>query len=158
MTGRVVAAWCAWFVALFWIWMLLVGDWNRIEWIAGACVATVAATIAEPIRRSAHVVPLIPPDVVRRSALVLPMVLVDFGILAVELARSLATREVTRGRYVTRAIDPGPKTTPGGAAKRAWTVLLAGYSPNAYVVDIDVERQTVLLHDLVPRRSSEEPA
>jgi hypothetical protein len=37
-------------------------------------------------------------------------------------------------------------------------VLVAGYSPNAYVVDVDVDEGTVLLHDLVPWRRSEEPA
>jgi hypothetical protein len=37
-------------------------------------------------------------------------------------------------------------------------VLIAGWSPNAYVVDIDEESGTVLLHDLVPNRASEEPA
>jgi hypothetical protein len=86
------------------------------------------------------------------------MVFVDFGILVAVLVRSLATRRVVRGRYVTRPFEPGPTTTAAGAARRAWTVLLAGYSPNAYVVDIDVERGTVLLHDLVPYRRSEEPA
>jgi hypothetical protein len=37
-------------------------------------------------------------------------------------------------------------------------VLLAGYSPNAYVVDIDPDEDVVLVHDLVPWRRSEEPA
>jgi multisubunit Na+/H+ antiporter MnhE subunit len=151
-------AWVLWFVAFFWLWMLLVGDWNPIEWIAGGIVAAVAATIAEFIRRLTRTRLLVPFDVLRQSALVFPMVFVDFGILVFALARSLATGRFVHGRYVTRAIDPGPKTTPAGAARRAWIVLLAGYSPNAYVVDIDVENETVLLHDLVPYRRSEEPA
>jgi multisubunit Na+/H+ antiporter MnhE subunit len=151
-------AWALWFVAFFWIWMLLVGDWNRVEWIAGTIVAAVAATIAELLRASTRMQLLVPLDVLRKSALVLPMVFVDFGILVVALARSLATGRVTRGQYVSRPIDPGPKTTSAGVARRAWIVLLAGYSPNAYVVDIDAERETVLLHDLVPYRRSEEPA
>ncbi|HEX6762827.1 MAG TPA: hypothetical protein VF094_08510 [Gaiellaceae bacterium] len=158
MAVRSLLGWFGWFLAFFWLWMLLVGDWNRIEWIAGACVAAVAATIAEPIRRSARVRLRVPVDVLRASALVLPMVFVDFGILVVVLARSLLTGRVARGRYLTRPFDPGPKTAPAGVARRAWTVLLAGYSPNAYVVDIDVEEGTVLLHDLVPYRRSEEPA
>jgi hypothetical protein len=59
---------------------------------------------------------------------------------------------------MARPFDAGPKTTPSGAAYRAWTTLLGGYSPNASVIDIDVERNLVLLHDLVPWRRSEEPA
>lgn len=45
-----------------------------------------------------------------------------------------------------------------GQCSRAWTVLLSGYSPNAYVVDIDPETNEVLIHDLIPWRKSEEPA
>jgi hypothetical protein len=37
-------------------------------------------------------------------------------------------------------------------------VWLAGFSPNAFVIEIDAERDTVLIHDLVPWRRSEEPA
>jgi len=158
MVVRAWLAWCAWFLAFFWLWMLLVADWNRIEWIAAACAAAVAATIAEAIRRIVRLQLSVELGVLRRSAVVLPMVFVDFGILVAVLVRSLVSRRVVRGRYLTRRFDPGPKTTPAGEARRAWTVLLAGYSPNAYVVDIDVERETVLLHDLVPFRRSEEPA
>jgi multisubunit Na+/H+ antiporter MnhE subunit len=150
--------WALWFLACFWLWMLLVGDWNPIEWVAGACVAAVSATIAESIRRRARVELRLSVDVFRSSALVLPMVFVDFAIVTVALARSLVSGHVVTGRYITRRFDPGARTTPRGAARRAWTVLLAGYSPNAYVVDIDVEHETVLLHDLVPHRRSEEPA
>jgi hypothetical protein len=155
---RFVLAWALWFVALFWTWMLLVGDWNRIEWIAGACVAAVAAAIADPIRRVARVDLIVAFDVLRGAPAALAMVWVDFGILTLALVRSLARRRVVRGSYVTRRFDARPKTTPGGAAHRAWTVLVAGYSPNAYVVDIDVDGETVLLHDLVPHRNSEKPA
>jgi hypothetical protein len=158
VTPRSALPWLLWFVAVFWLWLLLVGEWDRIELIAAACAAAVTATIAEPLRRSARVHLGVSVDVVRRSALVFPMVFVDFALLVAVLARSLAARSVVRGRYVRRSFDPGPKTTPRGAARRAWTVLLAGYSPNAYVVDVDVEGGTVLVHDLVPHRSSEEPA
>jgi multisubunit Na+/H+ antiporter MnhE subunit len=153
-----VGRWLLWFVASFWLWMLLAGDWNRIEWIAGGCAAAAVATIAEPVRRLARIELRVPLEVLRAGARVLPMVFVDFGILAVALARSVATRRIHRGSYLTRPVEPGPKTTPAGTARRAWIVLLAGYSPNAYVVDIDPDRQTVLLHDLVAYRRSEEPA
>ena len=31
-----VAFWLGWWVALFWLWLLISGDWNRIEVIAAA--------------------------------------------------------------------------------------------------------------------------
>jgi hypothetical protein len=70
-------------------------------------------------------------------------VFVDFGILMLALPR----RRV--GRYVARETD---------APDSAMTVVVAGMSPNAYIVDIDPEAGTVLLHDLVPHRPSERPA
>jgi hypothetical protein len=85
------------------------------------------------------------------------IVVADFGILMWALLRSLAQRRVVRGAFVTRSFDAGAKTTPRGQAHRAWTVLVAGFSPNAYVIEIDEERNTVLLHDLVTWRRSEEP-
>jgi hypothetical protein len=83
---------------------------------------------------------------------------VDFGILMLALARSLAARRVVRGRYVECEVDAGPKTTSEGTARRAWLAFLTGYSANAYLVDVDADTGVALLHDLVPRRSSEEPA
>lgn len=155
---RTVTAWLLWWIALFWLFMLLVGDWNHIEWIAGACIAAAGATIAE-LARSLAGVSLEPAwGVIRSVPAAWAVVFADFGILVYALFLSLVRREVVRGRYVVRPTDAGEKTTSRGAAHRAWTVLVAGYSPNAYVVDIDADEGTVLLHDLIPWRKSEEPA
>jgi hypothetical protein len=155
---RTAAAWLLWWIALFWLWMLLVGDWNQIEWIGGACVAAVGATIGELARRLSGV-SLVPAwGVIRALPSAWLVVFADFGIVMWALVLSLVRREVVRGSYVTRPFAAGDRTDPHGIAYRAWTVLVAGYSPNAYVVDIDTEENTVLLHDLIPWRKSEEPA
>jgi xanthine/CO dehydrogenase XdhC/CoxF family maturation factor len=154
---RVAVGWGFWFLGLFWLWMLLCGDWNRIEWIAGGCVAAVAATLAEAARRTSRVALVFPVGSFRGSASVLPMVFHDFALLLVALVRTSSAGRST-GRYVKRPIETGPKTTAGGAARRAWIVLLAGYSPDSYVVDIDVDAGEALLHDLLPSRRSERPA
>lgn len=155
---RAAAAWTLWWIGLFWLWMLFVGDWNHIEWIGGAAVAAVAATVAEIGRALAGV--SLEPSLLRikASPKAWLVVFADFGIVMYALFRSLVLREVVRGRYIVRKTDAGEKTTPRGVAHRAWTVLVAGYSPNAYVVDIDPDDETVLLHDLIPWRKSEEPA
>ena len=100
----------------------------------------------------------VPLDRFRTAASLVPIVFADFGIVMWALLGSLARRRVVRGAFVTRNFDAGPKTTPRGQAHRAWTILLAGFSANAYVIDIDADRDTVLLHDLVTWRRSEEPA
>jgi hypothetical protein len=153
-----LGAWCLWWFAFFWLWLLLTGDWNRIELIGAACGAAVAATLAELVRAAARQSLRLPLGWLWATALVLPIVLADFGIVMWALLRSLRERRVVRGAFITRPFDAGPRTTPAGRAHRAWTVLVAGFSPNAYVIDIDDEADTVLLHDLVPWRRSEEPA
>jgi hypothetical protein len=126
--------------------------------LAGACVAAAAATVAECARAAAREEVRVSGRTLRDGAAVPVAVLADFGVLATALVRSAVRRRVVRGEYVSREVDPGPKTTPAGRARRAWLVLLAGYSPNSYLVDVDAETGTALLHDLVRRRASEEPA
>jgi hypothetical protein len=152
-----VFAWVAWWIPLFCLWFLLVGEWNRQEQAAAAISATIAASLAEyaRVRTGFHArVPLrgladVPPA--------LGMVIVDFGIVTWALVVSLARRRVVRGRLVSRQLEGGAAAA-SGVGPRAWTVLLASYSPNAYPIDIDPETRMVLLHDLIPYRRSESPA
>ena len=153
-----VAAWLLWWIGWLGLWMLLVADTSDVEWIAGACAATLAATLSEAARAAAGVYPRMPLAVVRKGIWIPIAVLADFGVLTHALVRALARREAISGRYVVRPFDPGARTTPAGIAKRAWTIYLAGFSPNAYLVDVDIDENRVLLHDLVPWRRSEEPA
>jgi hypothetical protein len=148
-----VVPWLCFWLALFWLWLLISGDWNRIEWIAAACGATVAATIAEIARSRADVAPRIPLRWVGRAWTALLMIPVDFGILTWALARSLARREVVRGEFRAH-----PFPAREGAGVRAWAAWAGNFSPNAYVIEIDPERELALVHDLVPHRPSEKPA
>lgn len=130
-----VRAWAVMWVAFWWLWLLLVGQWNREQWIAGAIAATVAATVGEAARARARVRLGLP----SLAALwkVPYAVVSDFAVVM----WALAARKEGTMRERPRA--------------GAWPAFVAGLSPNAYVVDMDDER--VLLHDLVPRRASEEP-
>ncbi|HWE81502.1 MAG TPA: hypothetical protein VG265_07615 [Gaiellaceae bacterium] len=138
--------------------MLFTGAWNLVDVVAAGCAGLAAATIAERSRSLVRVDLRPPLERLRAGALSPLVVFSDFALLVRALARSAAQGTVVRGRYVARPFEPGAKTTRSGAAHRAWTTLLGGLSPNAYVVDIDSETHTVLLHDLLPRRRSEEPA
>jgi hypothetical protein len=139
---RHALSWVVGWIALFWLWMLLVGEWNHQEWIAAASAATVAATVGEIARTSARTLPRPPWRAIAASWSALPQVFVDFAIVMWALPRRQA------GRTYTRATDP--------RGSRAWTSYAANFSPNAYVVDMDDEQVT--LHDLVRNRSSESPA
>ena len=151
-----VVPWLAWWLALFWLWFLLVGEWNNEELGAAATAATIAATLAELARTRTGFSARVSPRGLSDLPAALGMVVVDFGILTWTLLESLLRRRVVRGRLVSREVE-GRAVGARGVGPRAWTVLLASYSPNAYPIDVDPETQTVLLHDLVPYRPSERP-
>lgn len=151
-----VVVWGAWWLALFWLWLLLVGEWNREQLVAAAIAATIAASTAEFARaRTGFGAPL-PLRVLADLPPALGTVVVDFGILVWALAAGVARRRIARGEFVSRELPRGSWITQGTGA-RAWTVLVASYSPNAYVVDVDPDARRVLLHDLVRYRRSESP-
>jgi hypothetical protein len=147
-----VLAWAAWWLPLFWLWLLLIGEWNREELVAAALAAAVAATLAELARVRTGFAARVPVRGVADLPQALGMVFVDFGILVRALVVSAARRRVVRGEFVARESAVAQNVGP-----RAWAVLLSSYSPNAYVVDLDPKTRRVLLHDLVPNRASEEP-
>lgn len=152
-----VLAWTAWWITLFWLWFLLVGEWNRQEIVAAAISATIAATLAELARTRTGFHARVPLHGLADLPPALGMVFVDFGIVVWALLVSIARRRVVRGELVSRELRRG-SAVARAAGPRAWTAIVASYSPNAYVVDLDPETRRVLLHDLVPNRASERPA
>jgi hypothetical protein len=146
-------AWLLSAFVLWWLWMLLVGEWNHYEWIAASAAALLAAAIGDFARTRADVRAVVPRRWALRGWSALLVVFADFGLVMWALLRSLLRREVVRGTF--RSHDDDDIGEPG---VRMWRNLLANYSPNAYVVEIEPERGLVLLHDLIPRRKSEEPA
>jgi hypothetical protein len=151
-----VVPWLGWWLALFWLWLLLVGQWNREQLVAAAIAATIAASAAELARTRTGLSAPLPFRLLVAVPQALGMVVVDFGILSWALLAGIARRRIVRGRLVSRERPRGSWVTQG-PGPRAWTVLLASFSPNAYVVDVDPEERRVLLHDLVPYRKSEDP-
>jgi hypothetical protein len=134
--------WLAGWLAFFWLWQLLTGEWNHQEWIAGASAATVAATVGEITRTVGRLRPGSPAGAFARAGSALLQVFVDFAILMWALPRRRSGRVHTRRRDLS--------------GSRVWTTYVANFSPNAYVIDLDEEHVT--LHDLVMHRRSESPA
>jgi hypothetical protein len=151
-----VVAWIGWWIALFWLWLLLVGQWNREEVVAAAIAATVAASLAELARVRTGFSARIPLGALADLPQALGMVVVDFGILVWALVVSVARRRVVHGELYSRELTE--RSRADGTGPRAWTTIVASYSPNAFVIDIDPQTRLVLLHDLVRHRASEEPA
>ena len=153
---RRIATFVLWWFVLFWAWLAYQGEWNRIEWVAAAGAATLGAALATGMAALGLLRFRVPARSFAAAARVPLQVVIDFGIITLALARRVRGERV-RGRFVVRAF----RTEGGGAVatgERAWRAIAATYSPNAYVVDIDAGERSVLLHDLVPNRRSEEPA
>jgi hypothetical protein len=148
---RLVARWAIWFVALWWLWMLLVGEWNPVEWVAATAAAAVSASLFELMRARAGVEARVPFEWIARAASVPKQIFVDFGIVTVALLR--------RRSGVFRAHEfPATGSSSTDVGIRAWADYAANFSPNALAVDIDREHGLSLVHDLVPNRDSELPA
>ena len=145
---RALIAPLVWWTTLFWTWLLLAGEWNHVQLVAAALAASLAAALAEAARRLARPAPGVARGVLVRSWTLPWEVLVDFGVLCWALVQSLVRRRVVRGSFHRRR---------GAGERPGWVMFLATVSPNAYVVEVE-EDGTSLVHDLVTRRASEEPA
>ncbi len=152
-----VLAWAGWWLALFWLWLLLAGEWNRQEWVAAAAAAAFGASLGEFARARTGLHARVPLRALADVPGIVLEVFVDFGIVVWALLASALRREIVRGDFRSRKLSRGSRDAHA-AGPRAWTALAASYSPNAYVLDIDRESHVVLLHDLVARRASEKPA
>jgi len=150
-------AWLAWAAAMWWFWMLLVGEWNADEVIAASCVAAVTATAAEVARAKGVGTLRVPLRWLARAKTVPVMIVVDFGVITWALLRALSGGRRVHGTFRVKPYDDEGGGERAGAV-RAWVTYAAGFSPNAYVVDMDPRRGTTLVHDLVPNDSSESPA
>lgn len=143
---RHAAVWLVLWIATFWLWQLFSGDWNRFEWIAGACAATVAASVGEYARTQARTGRTFPLRLLGAAGPALAMVPVDFALLMWALPRR------RRGRLRETRLPAG--TNEGS---RAWLAYAANFSPNALVVEIDRAERRVVLHELVPNEASSSP-
>jgi hypothetical protein len=142
-------SWLCFFVCLWWLWILLVGEWNHFEWIGATAAAAVAATLGEVARTAAGAHARIPAPWLLRGWSAFPVVFSDFATVLWALFTG------RRGSFVRHAA-PAVGDDPEAVGIRVWTNLLADYSPNAYVIAL--EEGEAFLHDLVPRRQSEKPA
>jgi hypothetical protein len=147
---RVLVSWAA----FWWLWLLFAGEWNRYEWIAAAGAATVATGLTELARARTGVRASVPLRLLSEVWSAIGMVFVDFAVVMWALVRGLVRREAPRGTMRRRA-SPATGSDASAVGLRAWVTILADFSPNAYVVDMDGDH--VLMHDLVPLRKSEEP-
>jgi hypothetical protein len=156
VSGRRVVAVVVWWCVLWGLWFAYQGEWNRIEWVAAACAATLGSAVAGLLLWRGLLDVRVPLEWVAPLWKVPLQVVIDFGIVTVALVRALARRQRVAGSFVTRPFHVVGETAEARGI-RGFVAVSATYSPNAYVVHVDAQREAILLHDLVVHRSSEEP-
>jgi multisubunit Na+/H+ antiporter MnhE subunit len=146
-----VATWLAWWVLLMSLWVAVDDSLQSDELLAGAGAAALAALAAEiAVHQSATRFAIRPGWLIR--AFRLPgEVAHDTLTVFAALARTLVIRKPPHGAFRELPVRYGDET-PLGVTRR---VLLTGaYSlaPNRFVVGIDEERDTMVVHQLVEKR------
>jgi multisubunit Na+/H+ antiporter MnhE subunit len=138
-----VFAWAGWWLTSALLWLWLVDNTHVPELAAGAAVAAIAASAAIVVRQQRRLV--LRPRLRWLLLLWRPLAVYprDIWLLVKALPRRRA------GRFV--ALESQPLgDDPRGAAQRVLMQTAASFSPNTYVIGTDVDRDLVLVHQLVP--------
>jgi hypothetical protein len=148
------------FVVLWWLalggwWVLLVGTNAGLEEIAAACAAVVGTGLALGARRQRLLRFRFEPRWIAKSLKEPYKVVRELGVVLWALVLHLA--RVRRVDSAYRAFPfPAGRADAVSAGRRAIATLADCLSPNTLPVDIDVERNVALRHELDPRRASNE--
>jgi multisubunit Na+/H+ antiporter MnhE subunit len=153
---RRVLVWSVRWLALALLWLALADSRARPELIAAAVAALIGASLASLISRpgrprtlttAARLFALGP----RRLAYPMVRLVLDNGLLVAVLWRRLVRGERASGTLRTGPMpsDPALQSAAGRVAVEAWGSL----TPNRYVIGIDEETGTVLVHELTRSRT-----
>jgi multisubunit Na+/H+ antiporter MnhE subunit len=137
-------------LVLLGLWMLLSGSLVVSELIVGAVAATIGAGAFEAVRRQG-LVRFHPRARWLRRAWRLPFqVFSDAWVVWWAALKGLVLRRPVRGRFREVPFRTGG-TDGRSSARRTLATMAASLSANTYVVDLDTENGTLLIHELVAR-------
>ena len=139
-------AWLGWWLACAGIWMLLVDNTHTPELIVGAFVAAVGAGAALGVRQQRLVV--LRPKVRWVVRLWRPLAAIPRDTLIV--TRALFRAHRLEGRFVAIPVSDPQGSKTQDAARRTLIQAAGSLAPNTYVIGTDLERDLVLVHQLVP--------
>jgi multisubunit Na+/H+ antiporter MnhE subunit len=141
---RNVGRWALWWLVLALLWLLYQGEYNRIEQVAAACAAALAATVAVLVRRQERTDVRLELRWLLKTAAVPWQVVREFWLVTVFLVRGERSAGMRRLPFPTGGARPAER------GRRALAALAMTYSPNSYVVDMDEQTHEVVVHTLAP--------
>jgi multisubunit Na+/H+ antiporter MnhE subunit len=145
---ELIGLWLAWWVALFILWLLLVDTVEAQELLVGAIAASVAAGLAIAVHREGYMRFRPRARWLREAPWLAWEVIADCGLLAGALWRKLIGRQQVHGVTIRVPFHHGGDGGRDGA-RRALVNFAVSLTPNSYVVDIDPEADSLLVHRLV---------
>lgn len=148
-TIKLAGIWLAWCAALAVVWLLLVDTLDPEELVVGAMASSVAATVAVAVHRRGYIRFWPRAAWLREIPNVVRDVIVDCGRLGAALWRRLVLRHPVHGATIRVPFHHGGDNGRDGA-RRALVNFAVSLTPNTYVVDIDPEGDSLLVHRLVP--------
>jgi len=143
-----VRLWLAWWGVLAVIWLLLVDTFATDELLVGAAAAGIAASVATAVHRRGYIRFWPRAAWAREVPSLVWEATLDCGRLADALWRRVVRRERVHGETFRVPFDHGGDNGRDGA-RRALVNFAVSFTPNSYVVDIDPEGDTLLVHRLV---------
>jgi multisubunit Na+/H+ antiporter MnhE subunit len=147
--SHLAVLWLAWWAALLIIWLLLVDTLDPEELLVGAVAASVAASVALAVHRRGYIRFWPRAAWFRQTPALVWDVIADCGLLAGALWRKVVLRQPVRGIMIRVPFHHGGDNGRDGA-RRALVNIAVSLTPNSYVVDIDPEADSLLVHRLVP--------
>ena len=144
---RTAARLVGWWLVLWGVWLLYVGQHHAQEVVAGAVAAALSTALALGVARAARSRYRLDPQPLTRAWRLPWNVVRDFAVVSIALVHGRP-----RGAWETIEL-PVRGDDPRSAGRRALLAVLASIAPNTYLVDIDRERGVAHVHNLDPRRA-----
>jgi multisubunit Na+/H+ antiporter MnhE subunit len=147
-----VITWLTWWVLLTSLWVAVDDSVAADELLAGAGAAALAAVAATVVSRQALIRYRIRAAWLPRALALPGQVASDTIAVFAVLARTVATRaSAPHGAYREVPVRYGDDT-PLGVTRRVLLTGARSLTPNAFVVDLDKDRDVMLVHELVVRQ------
>jgi multisubunit Na+/H+ antiporter MnhE subunit len=136
-------------VALLGMWIILAGQPDVQDLVAGSAAAILAVGTGYLVSQRGRMVPSVRAADLRTLAAVPWQVVAETGQVFALAARKAAGRSVAPGALRTVPVDVGTDMRGWPAARReAVLTALISAAPNTIVVDIDMDAGTALVHQL----------
>jgi hypothetical protein len=136
-----------WWAVLVVVWTAYVGTTATLEVLWGMGAAAIAAVAAEVVRSRELVRLRVDRRWLVQGLKVPALMLFDFALITVILAKALARGQRVAGGYVSVPFPAGA-THRDHRWRRAYATTLSGMSPNGIPIDIDVDANAGVLHVL----------